>query len=58
MPDGKFKIGDPLPILYAGQATPAGVLQNLTSMPFPFPVADMESKEDYICTNATRQYKQ
>ena len=58
MPDGKFKIGDPLPILYAGQATPDGVLQNITSMPFPFPVADMESKEDYICTNATRQYKQ
>ncbi|MBQ4358832.1 MAG: hypothetical protein II767_01100, partial [Proteobacteria bacterium] len=58
MPDGKFKIGDPIPILYAGQKTPDGILQNINSMPFPFPAIDMETKEDYICTSVTRQYKQ
>ncbi|MBQ8035613.1 MAG: serine/threonine protein kinase [Proteobacteria bacterium] len=58
MPDGKFKIGDPLPILYAGQMDPSGVLKNITSIPFPFPTSDMETKYDYICTNLTRQTKQ
>lgn len=47
-PEGLFKEGDPLPILYDGQKVPDKPMHVTTSMPYPFPLEDLELPEDYI----------
>ena len=48
-PEGKIKVGDPLPILYAGYKTHSYSPLHITkSMPFPFPLRDLNIPEDYI----------
>ncbi|MBR4984450.1 MAG: serine/threonine protein kinase [Proteobacteria bacterium] len=47
MPTGKFKVGDPLPILYTGSLDPDGVLRWVMSMPYPFPIRDVAYPNDY-----------
>ena len=47
-PDGLFKVGDPLPILYLGmQANKDQPMHVTDSMPYPFPLDDMELDSDY-----------
>ena len=45
-PAGKFKVGDPLPILYRAAGDDPTVITD--SMPFPLPFGDMECNTDYI----------
>ncbi len=45
-PTGKFKVGDPLPILYRAAGDDPTVITD--SMPFPLPFRDMEYNTDYI----------
>ena len=45
-PSGKFKVGDPLPILYRAAGDDPKVITD--SMPFPLPFVDMEHSTDYI----------
>lgn len=45
-PTGKFKVGDPLPILYRAAGDDPTVITD--SMPFPLPFGDMEYNTDYI----------
>ena len=45
-PTGKFKVGDPLPILYRAAGDDPSVITD--SMPFPLPFGDMEHSTDYI----------
>ena len=48
-PDDLFKVGDPLPILYTGlKYTASSPLHVTTSMPYPFPLQDLEHPKDYI----------
>ncbi len=45
-PTGRIKEGDPLPILYIGDGKhPEHITQ---SMPYPFPMADLDLPDDYI----------
>ncbi len=50
-PTGKFKVGDPLPILYRVVENDFRVVTDC--MPFPLPFCDMEHNIDYIY-HATR----
>ena len=45
-PEGKFKVGDPLPILYRAAGADPNIITD--SMPFPLPFGDMEYNTDYI----------
>lgn len=45
-PEGKFKVGDPLPILYRAAGDDPTIITD--SMPFPLPFGDMEYNTDYI----------
>ena len=45
-PTGKFKVGDPLPILYRAAGNDPSIITD--SMPFPLPFEDMEYNTDYI----------
>ncbi|MBR4984605.1 MAG: serine/threonine protein kinase [Proteobacteria bacterium] len=45
-PTGKFKVGDPLPILYRAAGDDPCIITD--SMPFPLPFVDMEHSTDYI----------
>ncbi|MBQ9394173.1 MAG: serine/threonine protein kinase [Proteobacteria bacterium] len=48
-PDGIFKVGDPLPILYICQVDASRHVLHVTeSMPYPLPLQDLEKPEDYI----------
>ncbi|MBQ9244208.1 MAG: hypothetical protein IJ165_13495, partial [Proteobacteria bacterium] len=47
-PEGLFKVGDPLPILYDGQRAFGKPMHVTHSMPYPFPLDDLELSEDYI----------
>lgn len=47
-PTGLFKVGDPLPILYVTESTKEHALHVTKSMPYPFPLDDLETPEDYI----------
>lgn len=50
-PEGHLKVGDPLPILYLMDASDAQTHGHVThSMPFPFPLHDLNSPMDYIGT--------
>ncbi|MBQ8036885.1 MAG: serine/threonine protein kinase, partial [Proteobacteria bacterium] len=56
-PEGLFKVGDPLPILYCGTQGAGQVLHVTESMPYPFPLDDLEVDGDYIgyaCNSAPR----
>ena len=50
-PTELFKVGDPLPILYVTEESEEHVLRVTQSMPYPFPLEDLEYKEDYIGLN-------
>lgn len=50
-PEGRFKVGDPLPILYSMTTTENNVKHVTHSMPFPLPLSDLETADDYISTN-------
>lgn len=46
---GMIKIGDPLPILYTGIFPAKDAPMHVTSsMPYPFPIGDLETPDDYI----------
>ena len=47
-PTDLFKVGDPLPILYVTESTKEHELHVTKSMPYPFPLEDLESPFDYI----------
>ena len=45
----QIKVGDPLPILYTGTIKKKGDPMHVTrSMPYPFPIRDLETPDDYI----------
>ena len=46
-PEGFFKVGDPLPILYICDGN-ANALHVTESMPYPLPLRDLERPTDYI----------
>ncbi|MBR4984444.1 MAG: serine/threonine protein kinase [Proteobacteria bacterium] len=47
-PEALFKVGDPLPILYTGIKHADAPLHVTLSMPYPFPLDDLEESDDYI----------
>ena len=50
-PEGHLKVGDPLPILYLMESSDAQKRGHVTySMPFPFPIKDLNTPTDYIGT--------
>ncbi|MBQ8036144.1 MAG: serine/threonine protein kinase [Proteobacteria bacterium] len=52
IPTGRFKVGDPLPILYTGIRSLARSPLHITqSMPFPIPIGDLNEPSDYIGTS-------
>ena len=53
-PEGLFKVGDPLPILYSGVMHKGQQLHVTKSMPYPFPLNDMEWPTDYYWTSEQR----
>ena len=53
-PTGLFNVGDPLPILYSGLKEPGKPMHVTQSMPYPFPLDDLEDPTDYIGRSMTR----
>ena len=53
-PTGLFRAGDPLPILYSGLKVPGKPMRVTQSMPYPFPLDDLENPTDYIGKSMTR----
>lgn len=49
-PENRIKVGDPLPILYLTEPGPRGT-HVTKSMPFPFPLHDLENPLDYLKVN-------
>ena len=52
-PTGLFKVGDPLPILYSGSQELGKPMHVTQSMPYPFPLDDLEDPSDYIGKSMT-----